>query len=410
MNYKLFVSFTVFLFSVQFAMAQDLSSDELFKQARNAAFEEKNYSKAITLSRKALVKSPNYADIKIFLGRLYTWSKKTDSASIIFNEVLKKQPDNEDAALAYGSLAYWNDREQEALGYINNGLKYHPNSENLLLLKAKILNSLKQWAEAETVINQILNKNTEARALASRIRDNSAINKIGLSYSYVYFDKQFDNPWHLTSIDYSRQTKIGSFIGRINYANRFNSNGLQFEVDAYPRLGKNLQAYISGGYSKNVGVFPKYRAGLSLYASLPLSFEGELGVRYLTFGEDTWIYTASVGKYYKNYWFNLRTYLSSSFKKLSKSFSLTTRYYYGGSDDYWSLRIGTGLSPDNPQNNVLIGNNDFKLISNNINVGYRKSFKSFNILLLNLGLNHQEYRLNTKGNQIDFEVGYMRRF
>ena len=357
-----------------------------------------------------MVKSPDYADIKIFLGRIYTWSKKTDSASIVFTEVLKKQPDNEDASLAFGNLAYWNDHEQEALSHVNNGLKYHPTSENLLLLKAKILNSLKQWAEAETVINQILKKNTEARALASRIRENSAQNKIGLSYGYVYFDKQFDNPWQLTSIDYSRQTKIGSFIGRINYANRFNSNGLQFELDAYPRLAKNLQAYISGGYSKNVGVFPKYRAGLSLYASLPLSFEAESGVRYLTFGEDTWIYTASVGKYYKNYWFNLRTYLSTSFYKISRSFSLTTRYYYGGSDDYLSFRIGTGLSPDNPQNNVLIGNKDFKLISNNVSLGYRKSFKSLNILSINLGLNHQEYKLNTTGNQIDFELGYTRRF
>lgn len=410
MNIKFIVPFTFLFFALQFVMAQDLSSDELFKQARDAAFEEKNYSKAITLSRKALVKSPDYADIKVFLGRLYTWSKKTDSASIVFSEVLKKQPDNEDAAVAFGSLAYWNDHEQEALDHINMGLIYHPTSENLLLLKAKILNSLKKWAEAETVINQILKKNTEARALANRIRENSAMNKIGLSYSYVYFDKQFNDPWHLTSIDYSRQTKIGSFIGRINYANRFNSNGLQFELDAYPRLGKNLQAYINGGYSKNVGVFPKYRAGLSIYASLPLSFEAEAGVRYLTFGEDTWIYTASVGKYYKNYWFNFRTYVSPSFSKISKSFSLTTRYYYGGSDDYLSLRIGTGLSPDNPQNNVLIGNNDYKLISNNISLGYRKSFKSLNILSINLGLNHQEYRLNTKGNQIDLELGYMRRF
>ena len=399
--------------STSLATAQsNLTSDELFKSARDAAFEQKNYPKAIELSKIALKQSPDYADIQIFLGRLYTWSDMPDSARKVFETLLSKKPELEDASLAAGSLEFWNDNPDKALQIVDAGLGFHPNSPSLLLLKAKVLNDLKKWPEANEVVNKVLKINpneTEARALSSRIKDNSTKNKISLTYDYVYFDKQFDNPWHLTSIDYSRQTKIGSVIGRLNYANRFNNNGLQFEVDAYPRISKTFQAYVSGGYSNNVGVFPNYRGGFSLYANLPKGFEAELGFRYLNFGNNTWIYTASVGKYFKSFWFNLRTFLTPSNNDLSRSVMFTTRYYFGGADDYFTLRLGSGLSPDNPQNNILIGKN-FKLVSNNALLGYRKSFKTFNILLINVGIDNQEYKPDTNGNQFELGIGYLRRF
>ncbi|RYE39503.1 MAG: YaiO family outer membrane beta-barrel protein, partial [Sphingobacteriales bacterium] len=338
---------------------------------------------------------------------------KPDSARMQFQQVLNASPDHEDAHLALGSLEYWEDNSEQALTHVNAGLVKHPDSKELLLLRAKILNDLKRWPEANTDIERVIKADpnlTEARTLSARIRENSSKNKIGLTYDFIYFDKQFDNPWHLLSAEYGRQTKIGSVTGRVNYANRFNSSGVQYEVDAYPRISNTFQAYISGGYSNDVGIFPEYRAGFSLYANLPQSFEAEAGFRYLTFGNSTWIYTASVGKYYKSYWFNFRTYLTPSNDDISRSFALTARYYYGGADDYFSLRLGTGLSPDDPQNSVLIGNTNYKLMSNNITLGYRKLFGSLNILTLSLGLDNQEYLRDTKGNQIDVGIGYMRRF
>lgn len=116
-------------------------------------------------------------------------------------------------------------------------------------------------------MSEVLKNNpslTEARSLASRIKENSAKNKVSLSYDYIYFDKQFNDPWHLVSVDYGRQTKYGSIIGRVNYANRFNTNGYQFELDMYPRISNTFYAYVSGGVSNTVGVFPKYRGGFAL--------------------------------------------------------------------------------------------------------------------------------------------------
>ncbi|HLF45283.1 MAG TPA: tetratricopeptide repeat protein [Chitinophagaceae bacterium] len=148
------VGFLVGMILCKYLPAQDsLSPDELFAKARSAAFDQKNYPLAIELSRLALNKSPGYADIRIFSGRVFTWSGQTDSARSAFEEVLRQQPDNEDAAAAYADLEYWNDNPAKALSICNNGLTFHPQSKTLLLKKAKCLSALKRFHEANAVVN-----------------------------------------------------------------------------------------------------------------------------------------------------------------------------------------------------------------------------------------------------------------
>jgi len=390
------------------------TSDELFINARKAAFEDDNYPQAIALTKQALELSPDYADIRIFLGRIYTWTDEVEKARKEFVQVLEKNRGYEDAVLAYGSLEYWNDNSEKALGIVEDGIQYNPGSQDLLVLKAKILIDLRRYSEGNETLNYLLKinpKHTDARALSAKIQDVSSKNKIGASYDFVYFDERFDDPWHLASIDYGRQTKFGSVIARLNYANRFNADGTQFEIDAYPRLSKVFYAYVNGGIAKNDGIFPKYRAGFSLYANLPLAFEADAGFRLLVFNDETWIYTASIGKYYKNYWFNLRTYLTPSNNSVSQSVSLKIRYYLGGAEDYLSFGIGTGLSPDDPANNILFNNDDaYKLKSSNISLGYNKSINALNIISVKASLENQEYRQGTRGNQFSVGIGYNRRF
>ncbi|MFY7911006.1 MAG: YaiO family outer membrane beta-barrel protein [Emticicia sp.] len=408
-----FCKVILFLFVINLARGQGVSADELFAQARTSAFINKSYTQAIRLSKQALAINPEYTEVAVFLGRVYTWNGQKDSAMVILRNVLSKDSQNEDASLALGNLYYWNSQNNDALEVINNSLRIHQNSEELKFLKANVLVNMRHWKEADSLVNNLLvikTKNPQVRALANRIRENLTQNMVNVSYGFINFDKQFPNPWHLFSIDYGLRTNIGLFFGRLNYANRFNKDGLQLELDAYPQISKNIQAYLSGGYATQFGVFPKYRAGASLYFTMPKGFETEVGFRYLNFGNSTWIYTASLGKYYRKFWFNFRTYLSPESSKISSSYAFLTRYYYGGVDDYFSLRLGTGLSPDNSQNIALIGKNDYRLVSNNVALGVRKAIRGTNVLLLNGGLNLQEYKLQTIDRQIEIGLGYIKRF
>ncbi|MEO6329964.1 MAG: YaiO family outer membrane beta-barrel protein [Ginsengibacter sp.] len=390
-----------------------LSSDELFKNAREAAFDDKNYDKARQLAHQALEISPDYADIEIFLGRVYTWNKQYDSARYHFSKVLETAPINEDASIAYADLEYWNDNYNEALNICNRALAVYPASEELLIRKAKNLNATKNFREAGLITSQLLrtnNKNAAALRLASTLKDAVSVNRISISYDNSSFDKQFDRPWHLASVSYGRQTKLGSITGRVNYANRFGVNGFQAEVDAYPRISKTFYSYISFGYSGNVGVFPKYRAGFSLYVNLPKSFEAEAGLRYLYFTSATNVYTFYAGKYYKNFLFSARTYLTPSIGAVSQSYSLAGRYYFKGAEDYIGLSIGTGISPDESNQNIQFNTKQNNLTSRKISASFSHTFLKWNVVSLSAGLINQEYRPSVKGNQLNLSAGLSHRF
>ncbi len=142
------ITFFLLAMSVKMVSAQELSSDDLFKQARTAAFDQQNYPLAISLSKQSLAEAPDYVDVSVFLGRVYSWSNKPDSARTVFIQVLKKHPDEEDAYLAYGNLEYWNNNSTKALEVVNLGLRYHNQSKDLLTLRAQILADLKNGGKA----------------------------------------------------------------------------------------------------------------------------------------------------------------------------------------------------------------------------------------------------------------------
>jgi YaiO family outer membrane protein len=359
------------------------TTDELFKEAREAAFTDKNYDKARQLAFQALQLSPNYAEIEIFLGRVYTWEKQYDSARVYFSKVLDQVPVNEDASVADADLEYWTDHYAAAVKICDRGLAVYPSSKPLLLRKEKSLNAM---------------------------RDAGAVNKITFNYDYTSFDKQFEKPWQLASLAYGRSTGFGSVIGRVNVANRFGENGVQAEVDAYPRINKTFYCYANVGYSGNVGVFPNVRAGFSLYANLPKSFEAEAGVRYLYFTSTTVVYTFAVGKYYKNFLFTARTYQTPSNLGFSQSYSLSGRYFLKGADDYVGLSMGSGISPDDNGQAVLFNVKQDMLSSRQISASFYHTFLKWNILSMGVGEINQEYQKGVKGNQVDVWVGLSHRF
>ncbi|MEO7531552.1 MAG: YaiO family outer membrane beta-barrel protein [Sediminibacterium sp.] len=395
--------------------SDSLSADGLLVLARKAVFNEKNYSLGKFRLYKALHISPGYNDIKIFIGRIHTWSKEYDSARYYFSSVLTANPSYEDASIALADLEYWNDDNSKALQIITESLVYHPESEELLVRKAKILNVMRRYAEAQVAVDHALKinrNNSEARSLANRIKESSIKNKIGISYDYVYFDKQFSDPWHLIGFDYTRTTGIGSVTGRINYANRFKESGVQYELEAYPHISKTFYSYVSVGYSDNVGVFPQWRGGFSLYANLPKSFEGELGVRYLKFsGDPTFIYTAYLGKYYKSWLFSGRTYLTPGTftKTISASYSASARYYYGSADDVIGATVGYGISPDDRLNSIQL-DDKIRLISYKAGLSFKKKISRFSVIGIDGSWYNQEYLPQTKGNQYQFSIGWLQRF
>ena len=409
----------LFVALVVSAFAQDeMGSDELFQKARTAAFDKKDYPLAIALSQKALKRSQEYIDIRVFLWRVYTWSDKVDSARMEFLYVIKQQPDYEDVYVAITDLEYWNNNPDTALDYCNLGLQYHPLSHDLLLRKAKILKANKKYVEAYQAALEVLQNdpaNVVARSLINDIKDAASRNKVTFGYNFTWFDSNYSDylhksPWQILDVNYTRFTSLGSVTGRVNYGKRFGNTAFQFEMDAYPRICKGLYAYVNLGISDTSAVFPRYRAGCSLYASLPYSFEVEAGFRWLHFSGSTWIYVGSLSKYYRNFWFSTRITIVPDVHSISHSYTGIIRYYLGGADDYLHVSAGYGISPDDANSVLAYNNGTYKLISKSITMSYKRSIKKMNIISLSASLLNQEYRVGQKGNQVTVSISYQRRF
>ena len=382
-------------------------TDSAYQVARGFAFSGRR-AEARILLRKILELKPTYAEPQTLLGRTYSWDGKYDSARIELTKVLSYSPKNEDATNALIDTELWSDNYSSALLLSNTALKeIDPRSEEFLLKKIRALNNLERYKEAFATVEELLKinpKNEKAISLAESIKKETRINKIGMSYDYDRFSSTF-TPWTGISAFYSRKTKyLGSVIGRINYANRFNTPGVQYEADMYPKLTKKIYSYFNVGFSK-ADIFPRFRFGFSLYSSFPHSFEGEIGVRYLKFNSSTYIYTGSISKYISNFWFSLRPTLIPDTLGFSKSVSLITRYYLkGSSDNYLNLTLSTGLSPDQYNKDSTLAKTP-NVGSKAIKMGFQHLFYKRFIYSAGVIFRKDEYRKGLYRNNFNFSTG-----
>jgi len=352
-GYFLIFSTSLFLITVPDLQAQDrpLTADEQFNLARDAAFSDDNYEKARRLAYQALEKSPDYNGIRIFIARLYSWEGNYDEARRELKVVLERETSNRSALEALINVESRSGNLHEALATTSMALKHYPGDEEFMLQRGSVLYSFEKYSRSEQVYASILAihpSSRDAREGVQSARLMQMRHTVSLSYRHDRFDEILD-PWNFYELQLSRQTKYGAIIGRVLYASRFATNGVQFNLDAYPSIADGLYAYLSAGYS-DASIFPGYRFGASLYKSLPRAFEIEGGIRYLNFTtSETYIYTASLTKYLGSYMLSGRTYFLPSTTGNSLSGNLLIRRYFGTAQSYVSLTGGYGSASNDLQ-------------------------------------------------------------
>lgn len=388
-----------------------VSIDSLFSKAREFAYNN-GKPEARKICRQILSRDSTYWDAAVLMGRTYAWDNKYDSARIVLNEVIEKKAGYYDALDALIEVELLSNNYLMAIKYADMGLSNHPNEGAFLFKKARALNYSGKPKEASSILNQLLvidPSNKEAMDLLLSIRIGKMVNKLTLnSWIYTFSD---DNPWSFGSVAIGKKTKtFGTVILRYNYAQRFGNDGHQLEIDAYPTIANGVYVYLNAGIS-NKKNFPYSRFSMEPYFKLPSSFEFSLGFRYMNFDDKRiaafdsnkiMIYTATIGKYYGNYWFSLRPYLTPGKDGWSKSASLTVRRYLSDADSYFSLIVGTGYSPDEQQ---YAFNPGYYLKSNKIELEYQQKISTRFVLNCGTGFAREEIRAGTMRNRYSFDLG-----
>jgi YaiO family outer membrane protein len=370
----------------------DGNPDTAFEKARELAFNNQRKQAQDSLIF-ILTKYPDYHDIRSFLASTYSWDGDYKKAKTEFSYILEKDPQRKTDWIAAINNELWADTPFSAIEMADNALKYFPSDGEILYLKASAQENSNDPSAALSILNLILDQNPgnqKAKDYKEKLTNTLSYNSIGIKSSADFYSETFD-PMQYYSLNYGRKIKYGSIVAKMNFSRRFNDNGVQVEVDMYPKITKGLYAYVNLGFS-NSYLYPDVRYGAELYKSLPKSFEASLGFRALKYSATTNIYTGSVGWYTGNGYWSFRPYLTPGDSGTSKSGTLNYRKYRSDADNYFSVSVGMGFSPEIDRFQFE-GNEDaiIDLQSQKFNLGYYfTSTNKQNAWGTQFGVTHQE--------------------
>lgn len=185
--------------------------------------------------------------------------------------------------------------------------------------------------------------NSQEQSILYKQDSTNLKNFLGFSYWLDTFETTF-KPRHYVSLNYERKTNFGNIVTRLGYADRFETEDINLEIEAYPRISDKSYMLIEYGAAFKSTLFPEHRLGLEYFRIFNRTYEASLGYKYLQFtNRNISIYTGSLGKYYKNYWFNGRMFITTSEGSSSNSYAFIARRYFKDKYNYVSLNLGYGI-------------------------------------------------------------------
>ncbi len=389
----LIVCLNVYQLQAQTALS-NLSTAELFQLAREKAFSGQR-AEARELCLQILEEHPKRHEVRLLMGRTYTWDKLYEEGRAAFHWVLADQPGNKEAIKALFDLEMWSKHPETALAVIEEGLSYYPDDRPMRIKKAKVLIGLEQYRKAILLLRELLKEKeeVEVRVLLRKAKTKSFKNAASASYTYQRYSAIFA-PMQSARFSFKQKTPLGTILLNANYANKFGQKDWQWEFDMYPKIGKGLYAYVNYGYSKS-NLFPDHRLAIELFNNLPKGIEVSLGFRKLYFGgkdQQTTIYTFSLLKYLGNYMISGRMYLTPNEIGASKSFIIAVRKYHGSGKHFAELKAGTGFKiDDRVQANLgLLVEKPYFFRANSISLALHRTLDFRNTINMSVALVHQE--------------------
>jgi YaiO family outer membrane protein len=406
---KIFCLIVIGHFFCSSVTSQKINTDSLLVEGLNS-LKSLDYDKAIQQGRLGVKLAPEYTDFHMLLGRAFMKTNKIESAQFYFNHVMTTAPVYKDAFINSINLDNSMKNYENALLTVDKAIIKFRDEKEFYLLKLKIL-QLKDDHEAVVVyLNEMVERYPGDNRLLELLRKEKSkfiSDRIGIDHSYSIFSRENVGPWNLTGIQYVRERKNTTIIGRLNYADRrANSrsqrSGYQFELESYIKTGANGTSISNIAYS-NDSVFPKLRLSYSYLHNFSTGWEIDAGGRYIKPNGDTNIYAAAVGigKYFGSSWVNPTSFLFFEEDENYLALGGTYRYYFNTKYDYFAILTGYGSSPDESLN-LTPFTNQVSLDSYRAGIAFNKIFRNKMIIGIQFIGNRQEYVKDKFQNQFDF--------
>ncbi|WP_343486326.1 YaiO family outer membrane beta-barrel protein [Allomuricauda sp. d1] len=380
------------------------SSQGSYHQAYELAYSGDSKTAQAVLE-EVLSENPRHSEASELLARTYSWTGQYVKARLYFNRLLSENNNKKDVWVAAIKNELYAGENAIALGLANKAMRYIKDAElqRLKLLAHDQVMNIKYgkigWYNTEET-RKNPKKGIKKKKIASKIegkkteKDAEPKNRIGVSNTVTVFNERYD-PMFFTSISYKRKTPYGSIIPRINFSSRVGKQGVQYDIDLYPKFAKGFYAYLNYGYS-NATIYPNHKMGGDVYMSLPGSFEFSAGARHIiTRTRNVTGISNSLGHYRGNYYFSLRSLVTPKPDGLTRvSGNLLVRRYTKNSENYMGFTAGVGISPELRQffaDDELLAETIFFIETQRLNLEYQFTNKqNTNIYKARLGVRRQE--------------------
>ncbi len=285
-------------------------------------------------------------DARVFRGIVLSWERRFDEARADLERSLAEHPEYSDASVAQVNVELWSGHPERALTVANEGVLHTAANSAVLLARARAFAALHRFDEARADLVNALSidpANVEARTLSRSLQSDAHQWELLVGNTYERPGKGLDG-WHEYQTQLKRVTSRGDVFARFSHARRFGLDANQVELEYYPKFGKRFSAYLNAGFSPENQLYPQYRFGGDLIASLGRGFEGSGGMRRLGFATKINIYTGSMAKYVGNWRLGSQFFLAPAFAGSSGAVLLNARRYLGDSGDYAGLSYLHGRS------------------------------------------------------------------
>jgi YaiO family outer membrane protein len=342
MNRYLNLILVLLLFSAE-AFAQ---MDSPYQRARQNAHQGR-YQEAGLMLESLLKENPDHYDALFLQALITAWDGEYMPALRQLNILMRMQGATAELMEAISRINYWAGENKKAIVAAEKGLNLYPGNTTLMYLRSRALAAEQEYDTAITGLEELLQltpADEEAKALLKRLEVERLKNTAGIEYMHARFSNSF-SPWNQVTASYARKMPSILLIGRLKYAQMFNQQGVQAEVDTYPTINDKTYAYLNAGVS-GAGFFPAFRWGAEMYREFHQKWEASVGMRGLYFeNAPVHIYTVQLGRYFPAFWVSARGLLTTLQGNSNLSGLFTFRRFIEHEDHFISVYLGNGATP-----------------------------------------------------------------
>lgn len=388
---------------------QKVNTDSLLMEGLKS-FKAQKYDKAIEQGRLGVKLAPEYTDFHMLLGRSFVKKGKTESAKFYFAHVMATAPEYKDAFINAINLENSTKDYGKSLSLLETANTYFKEDKDLELLQLKTLQLQDEPEALLTYLKELIAKYPENNNFLQILRKEQSkfiSDRIGIDHNHSIFNREGTGPWNLTGMQYIRERRKTTFIGRVNYTDRRSNgsslrSGYQFELGSFIKTGVNGTSITNIAFSEDV-VFPNLRLSHSYLHNFDTGWELDAGGRYIKPNAEKDIYAAAigVGKYIGSSWLNVSSFLFFDEGENYVSIGGTYRYYFNTKFDFFAILAGYGSSPDESLN-LTPFTDQVSLNSYRIGIAFNKVLGNKLIVGVQVFANQQEYVKNKMQNQFNF--------